>query len=168
MDKISEQRLAKVHPALAAKVRQMADTLEAEGIVIRVVQGLRTYAEQDALYQQGRTTPGPKVTNAPAGSSYHNYGMAIDFCVGVPGSNPWQPDWKATDVKGVRPTWARAIKVAKSLGLTSGADFVSIKDFPHVQLTGNMPIGAPTPAAKRLLVTQGMEAVWAMAGLPAA
>ena len=165
MDKVSEQRLGQVHPVLAAKIRQMADTLAVEGIVIRVVQGLRTYQEQDALYQQGRTKPGPIVTNAPAGSSYHNYGLAIDFCPGIPGVTPWQPDWKATDAKGIRPTWARAIKLGKSLGLTSGADFTSIKDYPHLQMTGNLPIGKPTPTATKLLVSDGMKAVWKLAGL---
>ncbi len=168
MDKVSEQRLAQVHPVLAAKIRTMADALAAEGIVIRVVQGLRTYDEQAALYAQGRTAPGPKVTNAPPGSSYHNYGLAIDFCVGIPGSNPWQPDWKATDSKGLRPTWARAIKLGKAQGLVSGADFESIKDYPHLQMAGNLPIGAPTPKAKQLLVSNGMKAVWDLAGLPVA
>ena len=165
MDKVSEQRLAQVYPGLAGKIRQMADTLAAEGIIIRVVQGLRTYEEQAALYAKGRTAPGPKVTNAPPGSSYHNYGMAIDFCVGIPGSNPWQPDWKATDAKGLRPTWARAIAVAKKLGLASGADFTTIKDYPHLQMTGTLPVGAPTPKARQLLVSDGMKAVWALAGL---
>lgn len=166
MDRVSEQRLKLVHPALAAKVRQMADMLAAEGIVIRVTQGLRTYAEQDAIYQQGRTTPGPIVTKAQAGSSYHNYGLAIDFCVGIPGSDPWQPDWKVTEAQGVRPTWARAIKVGKSLGMVSGSDFTSIKDYPHLQMTGNLPMGPPTAAAKKLLVSDGMQAVWKLAGLP--
>jgi peptidoglycan L-alanyl-D-glutamate endopeptidase CwlK len=169
MDKVSEQRLAKVHPVLAAKVRQLSDALQAEGITIRVVQGLRTYQEQAALYAQGRTAPGPKVTNAPAGSSYHNYGLAVDICPGNPGSNPWQPDWKATDAKGLRPTWARAIALAKKLSLTCGADFESLKDYPHLQLTGNMPIGAPTTKARQMLASgSDLSSIWDLAGLTVA
>ena len=53
MDKTSEARLQLVHPLLADKVRQMAVTLLQEGIEIRVVQGLRTYQEQAALYCEG-------------------------------------------------------------------------------------------------------------------
>jgi peptidoglycan L-alanyl-D-glutamate endopeptidase CwlK len=167
MDRTSEQRLGQVHPVLAAKIRQLANSLSAEGIEIRVVQGLRTYQEQAALYAKGRTAPGPKVTNAPAGSSYHNYGMAVDVCPGIPGVSPWQPDWKATDAKGPRPTWARMITLAKKLGLTSGADFQSLKDFPHLQLTGNMPIGAPTPKARQMLASgSDLPTLWALAGLP--
>lgn len=40
---------------------------------------LRTFAEQDALYAQGRTKKGAKVTNAKGGQSYHNYGLAVDI-----------------------------------------------------------------------------------------
>jgi hypothetical protein len=42
------------------------------------VQGVRTFAEQDALYAQGRTRKGLRVTNAKGGQSYHNYGLAAD------------------------------------------------------------------------------------------
>ena len=56
-----------------------------------VTQGLRTYAEQDALYAQGRTVPGEIVTNAAAGYSWHNFGNAVDL---VPEDiTIGQPDW---------------------------------------------------------------------------
>lgn len=41
--------------------------------------GLRTYEEQNALYAQGRTAPGNKVTNAKGGFSNHNFGIAFDI-----------------------------------------------------------------------------------------
>src|ERR1019366_5531638 len=78
MDNASEERLQLVCPQLADKVRQMAENLANQNIDIRVTQGLRTYAEQDALYAQGRTTPGRIVTNAKGGYSYHCFGLAID------------------------------------------------------------------------------------------
>jgi peptidoglycan L-alanyl-D-glutamate endopeptidase CwlK len=43
-----------------------------------VAQGHRTNAEQDALYAQGRTTPGRIVTHAKGGQSVHNRGTAVD------------------------------------------------------------------------------------------
>jgi len=46
---------------------------------LKLISGLRTYEEQDALYAQGRTAPGPKVTNAPGGHSNHNFGLAFDM-----------------------------------------------------------------------------------------
>jgi hypothetical protein len=55
MDTASEARLSQVNPALAAKVRAAAVVLAAQGTFFRVAQGLRTFAEQDALYRHQRT-----------------------------------------------------------------------------------------------------------------
>ncbi|HVG34723.1 MAG TPA: peptidoglycan-binding protein, partial [Pyrinomonadaceae bacterium] len=66
----------KVHPELAKRVRMLIDNLAKAGMQIEVVQGLRTFAEQDALFAQGRTKPGKVVTNARGGQSNHNYGLA--------------------------------------------------------------------------------------------
>ncbi|WP_305953442.1 M15 family metallopeptidase [Paenibacillus sp. P32E] len=51
---------------------------------IVITQGLRTIAEQDALYAQGRTKPGQIVTNARGRTSYHNFGLAVDFALLLP------------------------------------------------------------------------------------
>jgi peptidoglycan L-alanyl-D-glutamate endopeptidase CwlK len=160
MDNVSEQRLSKIYPGLAAKLRKMDEILSAEGIVLRIVQGLRTYDEQAALYAQGRTTPGQRVTNASAGSSYHNYGLAVDVVPGMRGTQTWQPNWNPD-----HPDFKRMIEVGKSLGLVSGADFHHLPDYDHFQLTGVLPIGAPTAEAKQALISKGMEAVWVLAGL---
>lgn len=160
MDKTSEARLSKVHPVLAAKVKQMAVTLATEGIIIRVTQGLRTYQEQDALYAQGRTTPGNIVTNAIGGKSYHNYGLAVDVIPGVPNSNPWLPDWNINS-----PSYARMVEVGTKLGLYSGSKFVHLPDWPHFQMAGNMPVGAPTLEAQKALREHGLNKAWEVAGL---
>lgn len=78
-DQVTIARVGQLHP----KFRQSAQAFieDAENtlnIKIRVVQGLRTFAEQDAIYAQGRTTEGKIVTYSPAGASYHNYGLAFD------------------------------------------------------------------------------------------
>jgi peptidoglycan L-alanyl-D-glutamate endopeptidase CwlK len=165
MDPHSEARLQLVHPVLADKVRQMAATLLQEGIEIRVVQGLRTYQEQAALYAQGRTAPGSIVTNAKPGFSYHNAGLAVDCIPGVRGSNPWQPDWTDRVHGQLTPDYARMVQVGKSLGLVSGADFASITDDPHFQMTGSFPIGCPPEPARDLMAQNDLKGVWAMAGL---
>lgn len=76
MTPASENRLNKVHPELATRVRMLIDTFAQNGVQIEVVQGLRTFAEQDALFAQGRTKPGQVVTRARGGQSNHNYGLA--------------------------------------------------------------------------------------------
>lgn len=71
---------------------------------------LRSEAEQDALYAQGRTTPGPIVTKAKAGQSAHQYGLALDFVIMDNG----KPDWG-----GISPAWDKAIELAEARGLQS-------------------------------------------------
>jgi peptidoglycan L-alanyl-D-glutamate endopeptidase CwlK len=86
-DKHTIERVALLHPkireAAAAAITEAENELN---ITLRVAQGLRTFAEQEALYDQGRINkfdekgrPLSIVTYAPPGSSYHNYGLALDI-----------------------------------------------------------------------------------------
>lgn len=122
----AEDRLSKIHPTLADKARQLIAKAHAEGIDLVVTQGLRTIAEQNALYAQGRTAPGKKVTNAKGGSSYHNFGLAFDIAVRKENGDI---DWDSTKL------YNRVGQLGKSIGLEWGGDFKSIKDTPHFQLT---------------------------------
>lgn len=83
-DAISFERCQKLHPAIRQEVIDTITEVE-QGfpptIKIRVVQGLRTAKEQDALYAQGRTKPGKIVTNAKAWQSNHNYGFSFDIAL---------------------------------------------------------------------------------------
>ena len=122
----SNERLNKVHPLLAEKVRQLCEALERNGMHVQVVQGLRTFAEQNALFAQGRTTPGQRVTNARGGQSNHNFGLAVDLCPFVNGQPQWQDD------AGFHKIGAEA----KALKLEWGGDWRALIDMPHVQLPG--------------------------------
>lgn len=127
MNDASRRRLDKVHPALATRVQALLETLMQNGMQVEVVQGLRTFAEQDALFAQGRTRPGPVVTRARGGQSNHNYGLAVDL---VPFNNG-QPNWNAP--LGV---WTTIGSEAEKLGLEWGGDWKKFVDKPHVQLPG--------------------------------
>lgn len=154
MDAVSEARLELICPALAAKIRQMADMLKDE-FPFRVTQGLRSWDEQAKLYAQGRTAPGKIVTNAPPGHSYHNFGLAVDV---VP-MTELGPDWNLS-----HPQWQRLVAVGTSLGLTAGAGFRTFPDYPHFQLTGSLPI-SPDDEVRQCFLDGGMVAVWKQAGL---
>jgi peptidoglycan L-alanyl-D-glutamate endopeptidase CwlK len=148
---ISQARLLAVYPGLASLVTQMSQILTFD---IEVTQGLRTWAEQDALYAQGRTTPGEIVTHAPGGYSWHNFGLAVDL---VPEDlAPGQPDWNLS-----HPSWARMVSVAESVGLVSGAEWHGADlDTPHVQLTGKFPV-SPDDAVRAIFMQNGsIEDVW--------
>jgi peptidoglycan LD-endopeptidase CwlK len=154
MDSVSESRLAEVHPKLAELVRKMADLLAAEGVHVRVTQGLRTWDEQKVLYDQGRSTPGKIVTNAQPGHSWHNYGLAVDL---VPMTDTG-PDWN--DQHAV---WKQMIAAGLKVGLEAGALWRTFPDQPHFQWTGELPI-SPDDATRAAYEDGGVSAVWDKTG----
>lgn len=79
-------------------------------------QGFRTFASQDALYAQGRTAPGPVVTNAFAGESAHNYGCGTDWII-------WTDDGTPLWIPKSDPRWQVYINAVHKVGLKAGVDF---------------------------------------------
>ncbi len=139
-----DEELADVHPILARKVLSIIELAAQEGYILTVVQGLRTFAEQDRLFKKR-----PRVTKARGGQSYHNYGVAVDIAFIVNGKLSW--DEKLYKNVG---RWAGRV------GLEWGGNWHFV-DMPHLQLN-NMP------ATARLLATynangggnKGVSAVW--------
>lgn len=81
VDSHSEKIIVTLQPEVQPMARSLVQRAQSVGITIRIIDGLRTYQEQDALYAKGRTAGGKIVTNAPGGHSCHNFGIAFD--VGV-------------------------------------------------------------------------------------
>jgi peptidoglycan LD-endopeptidase CwlK len=142
-DKISIPRAAQLHPAVRDEVVKLIDQAEKQlpaNLAIRIVQGLRTIAEQNALYAKGRTAPGSIVTNAKGGSSYHNYGLAIDFAILIDKDGNGTYDELSWDIKkdndkdGVAD-WLEVVKIFEAAGWEWGGRWSSLKDYPHVQKT---------------------------------
>lgn len=139
------------------------DTLaacEARGVVYFATFGTRTYEEQNALYAQGRTTPGKIVTNARGGQGAHNFGLATDSTHDSDSdeANGLQPDWQAENYAVLREEGERR-------GLVSGASFKSA-DWPHLQLAGYVTGADLAPLAAIYEATPGdvlakLAAVWA-------
>lgn len=127
-DEISISRLNELHPAIRQEAIEAY--LEAckntpKGVHPRITQTMRSFAESDALYEKGRTKPGPKVTNAKAGRSYHNYGLALDFVLLVDGKMCWD----------VNKDWMTVVKAFKDRGFKWGGEFKSLPDAPHLEKT---------------------------------
>lgn len=137
MDAISLSRLQKLHPKLRDEaIRLFADAecaLKGRAKP-RITFGLRTMQEQQALYNQGRTTPGNIVTNAKPGASYHNWGLAIDFALIVDGKTV---SWDINrDFDGDHmPDWMEVVNIFKKSGWEWGGNWTSLKDYPHLQKT---------------------------------
>ena len=119
--------LVDVHPTLAAAVRRIVSALSAEGHTAIITQGVRTTAQQQALYAHGRTLPGKVVTNADGVTkkSRHQlrngYGRAVDFAWIVDGKVTWDGPWE------------RLGELAREHGLKWGGDW-KFPDRPHVEL----------------------------------
>lgn len=142
-DTISIERVQLLHPKVRDEARNCIEQAELglpANMAIRVVQGLRTIEEQNALYASGRTKRGPIVTNAKGGSSYHNYGLALDFAILTDTDDSGTFDdlsWdirKDNDKDGIAD-WLEVVTVFESYGWDWGGKWNSLKDFPHVQKT---------------------------------
>lgn len=156
MDTITLARIELLHPKLRTEAKEIyADIVKAlKGrAAIRFTHTLRTIAEQDALYAQGRTKPGKKVTNAKGGQSYHNYGLAIDICLILDSKEASWDTLKDYDGDKIAD-WMEAVAIFKSRGWEWGGEFKSIKDAPHFQKT----FGFTTTKLKTMLKGSGYPA----------
>lgn len=125
MNDASKRRLTKLHPELAKRASLISE-LTNQGLTIEVVQGLRTFEEQNELYKEGRTKPSQVVTNSKGGQSNHNYGLAVDLCPFVNGKPQWNDNEGSIQI---------GVEAAKH-GLEWGGNWKKFNDKPHVQLPG--------------------------------
>ena len=127
------------HPRLQTLATKLLEECDKQGLKINIGETIRTVAEQDELYAQGRTKPGNIVTNARGSSysSYHQWGTAFDFI--------------RTDGKGAYYDndgfFTKVGKIGVSLGLEWGGNWKSIPDKPHFQLPD---WGSTTAGIKKL------------------
>lgn len=138
MDNITRTRIEQLHPSVVTEVIEIIN--ECNAILtgrsqVRITQGLRTFAEQDSLYAQGRTKPGKIVTNAKGGQSIHNYGFAVDICLIIDGKTAsWDTakDWDNDQVSD----WQECVGIFKKHGWNWGGDWKTFKDLPHFEKKG--------------------------------
>lgn len=123
----AEKKLTGCNPVIKKRALMVVEKAYDSGIEMLITDAYRSIAEQNKIYAQGRTTAGKIVTNAKGGSSYHNYGLAFDFCL-VDGEG--LPYWI------VNEKWLAVVKIAKEYGFEWGGDWTSFKDYPHFQITG--------------------------------
>lgn len=86
IDEQSEAILGKLYPPFVEKLRQLVGIL---GESWRVIEGFRSFAEQDAYFEQGRSRPGAVITRDRAGYSGHCYGVVAHVVPTVDGRVAW-------------------------------------------------------------------------------
>ena len=126
-DRYTNKRIQKLHPKIRQMVINFINDAQDRGYKLRVTSGLRTFEEQQALYAKGRPT-GNKVTNARPGTSFHNYGLAIDVVEIGPtkGMNGFKKGYE-------KSRWDDIGKIGKEHGFFWGGDFKSLSDKPHFE-----------------------------------
>lgn len=139
------------HPRLQTLAAKLIEECKKQGLKIAIGETYRTVAEQDALYAQGRTTPGNKVTNAPGStySSYHQWRTAFDIY-----RNDGQGAYnEASNFFG------RVGEIGVSIGLEWGGNWKSPVDKPHFQLPD---WGSSTSGIKKVYANpEEFKATWA-------
>ncbi len=137
-DKITSDRIELLHPKRRSEVRIIIENAEAKfpaNMAIRIVQGLRTFEEQDALFKKR-----PVVTKAKGGQSLHNYGLAIDFAILLDKDNNGsfeELSWdtvKDFDKDGIAD-WQEVVNEFEKAGWSWGGRWRTFKDYPHAENT---------------------------------
>lgn len=150
-DKITLERIKLLHPKVRAEVEQIykeiCEALKGRAIC-RFAYTVRTFAEQDALFAQGRTrlfdANGKRlgiVTKAKGGQSFHNYGLAIDIVLLVDkdgnGTNEaasW--DTKTDFDKDNMADWMEIVAIFEKYKWSWGGKWVGkLNDAPHFEKT---------------------------------
>ena len=127
---INSRKIEDLHPYVAKLCRAFVAACKKDGIDILITSTWRDNAAQNALYAQGRTKPGRIVTNARAGSSFHNYKLAFDFVPIVNGKAQWND----------LATFKRAGAIGERLGLDWAGRWISFKELAHLQWSGGLSL----------------------------
>jgi len=116
--------LPQVRPLFVQLLDHLQEHFNEKGITPKFIAGNRTYEEQEELFAKGRTTPGPRVTNARGGFSNHNYGIAVDVGLFTPDGKYLEDTPFYLDLGDI---------VALFPQLEWGGSWKSITDEPHIQ-----------------------------------
>lgn len=133
-DIYTEERIKKLHPAIRNRARMFINTAQEKyGIKLRITSGHRDFFTQEELYSRpwdgiDNDKDGlideadEKVTQAKPGSSFHNYGLALDVVEIKDGKGLWE-----------NPNWPLIGRIGKSFGFEWGGDWIGFVDRPHFE-----------------------------------
>lgn len=139
MDQITIDRIKEMHPNLRDELLNdylyVNNKLLGKGVRLRFAYTYRSPEEQNKLFKQK-----PKVTNADAWQSIHQYGLAFDIVLlydnDLNGSFE-EASWSLTKDgdKDKVADWIEVTNYFKSKEWEWGGDWKSFKDYPHFEKT---------------------------------
>ena len=132
---INSRAINDLVPAVASRCHAFTAACHLAGVDVLITSTYRDNESQDALYAQGRTTPGKKVTDRKGGQSIHNYMRAFDF---VPLRNG-KPVWGNRGEDG--KLWEKCGIIGEACGLSwSGRWKGRSAEMAHMQYLGGMTL----------------------------
>ena len=141
LDKITVEKIKTLHPKIRNEVLELYshvnEKLLGKGVRLRFTYTYRTPEEQNQLFNQK-----PKVTNAKAWQSIHQYGLAFDIVLLYDLDSDGNFETASWDIKkdfdkdGIAD-WMEVTNYFKSKGYEWGGDW-RFKDSPHFQKAFNL------------------------------
>jgi len=148
MDQRSLKKINYLHPIIRGSVFNIYEEINrfalGIGLRCRINSTFRTPEEQKILYSYGRTVfykdgeRTGKVTNAKPFQSFHNYGLALDFCLIEDRNFDGKFESASFDIYrdfdgDGRRDYLEVIQIFKKYNFKSGSDFKKFKDWPHIE-----------------------------------
>jgi len=127
---INSRSLTELHPATQRRAVAFIDACQKDSIEVLITSTYRDAESQAALYAQGRTAAGNRVTNAKPGQSWHNWRLAFDFVPIVNGKAQW-------DDLGL---FFRCGRIAESVGLEWAGRWKTFPEQAHCQFTAGLSL----------------------------
>ena len=128
---ISSRNISDLLPPVQTLCVKFIGLCQASGIDILITSTYRDQESQNAIYSQGRQTPGRIVTNARGGQSFHNYRVAFDFVPIINGKAQWN------DLERIKICGA----IAKQCGLEWAGDWKGkMQEMLHFQFTDGLTL----------------------------
>lgn len=127
---INSRKIEDLNPKVKVLAERFIASCDKQGIDVLITSTYRDAESQNALYAQGRTLPGSKVTNAKGGQSFHNWKCAFDFVPLVNGKAQWN------DVA----LFTKCGEIAESVGLEWAGRWNKFKELAHCQYTGGLTL----------------------------
>ena len=122
------RKIEDLTPATQVLFKEFAAAMAEAGIPFMLTCTYRSQEEQNALYQKGRSLPGPKVTWTR--SSRHTQRTAFDIAILNNGKPVW--DTKIDVSEDGIPDYQQAGSIGEMVGLTWGGRW-GTPDYPHFQ-----------------------------------
>lgn len=141
IDELTLKRIGLIHPIIRDQVKDLYVNRISPALTgshfCRFIYTYRSFEQQADIYAQGRTKLFDKdgkrmgiVTKAKPGMSFHQYGLAVDFCLVNEKAVSW--DIVKDYDKDGKGDWREVVDIFKTAGWLWGGDW-KFKDYPHVE-----------------------------------